>query len=370
MKFLKTSKGLRLIAFFLVAVILICAFGFSADGWHIKDSTPTPPVNSPSKDDIEASLPTDGSQSANDTEEKKEEIITPKFYNSLTGEETTEELSKARHIAFVMNPAAPMYGVSSADVVIEFPIEDGTTRLLSFINTPKEIVKIGSLSKSRGYITNLAKALGATVFSCGNDDTVKYDKCEINESLTNEDTVKNYVYTEFARFTYTSGTLVTNAMSSLKTETHEERVFFQFAPPDASVKGNTVFNKIKIPHSSLSETALVYSSDNQTYSFDKNGTASGDLINGNSLNFKNCFVLFADSTTYELQDSTQMILNTIGSGSGYYFTEGTAKQISWSLSKEGVLTLYDESSNELIINPGKSYFSFVKSSKINDIVLS
>ena len=55
MKNFKTSKSLRLIAFFLVAVILICAFGFSADGWQINDTadvnthqgtsnTPTPPT--------------------------------------------------------------------------------------------------------------------------------------------------------------------------------------------------------------------------------------------------------------------------------------------------------------------------------------
>ena len=36
MKKAKLSKGLRLVAFFLVTVILVCSFGFTADGWQLK----------------------------------------------------------------------------------------------------------------------------------------------------------------------------------------------------------------------------------------------------------------------------------------------------------------------------------------------
>ena len=33
----KTSNPVRMIAFFLAAVILICTFGFTVDGWQFKD---------------------------------------------------------------------------------------------------------------------------------------------------------------------------------------------------------------------------------------------------------------------------------------------------------------------------------------------
>lgn len=370
MKNFKTSKSLRLIAFFLVAVILICAFGFSADGWQINDTadvnthqgtsnTPTPPTP-------------DTSQNTDISDETEQEAPVQKYYNPLTGEETTELLSQTNHLSFVMNPAAPMYGTSSADLIIEFPIEDGSTRFLSFINTPEQMVKIGSLEESRGYISNLAKAFNSTVFASGNDDKIPYTKLEIDEKLSSFEGIKNYIYTEFGRYTYTSGNLVSSAITSLNASNLNDspRNPFSFSESDTVIRGETPFNKIKIPFSSISETVLNYSSDSSTYLLEINSSDARDLINGKSLEFKNCFILFADSVTYEHQNSTQMILNTLGEGSGYYFTEGTAKQIRWCLSADGNLTLYDESSSELIINRGKSYISFFKSSKIYDIVLS
>ena len=59
----KLSNPVRLIAFFLTAVVLICTFGFTADGWQIDNNEnndsigmfPTPPNND------------DGDISVNDT---------------------------------------------------------------------------------------------------------------------------------------------------------------------------------------------------------------------------------------------------------------------------------------------------------------
>ena len=369
MKKAKTSKSLRLIAFFLVAIILICTFGFTADGWHFKKQGNN-------------SLPQDGSPDAptetgdpealpDDSTDQMEENL-PKYYNRLTGEETTEALSNARHTSFVISPSAPMYGISHSDLLIEFPSEDGTTRLLSFINAPSTIAKLGSLSKTRGYISNLSKAFDSPIFAYGNDDSIDYQKCPTADQFTDEDILEDFVYTEFARYTYTSADLIEKAFSSTDISVTDSALLlpFIFSPDDTPIKGETYFNKISIPYSASSSTTLSYAADLYAYLFEKNGEQITDLSNGNKVYFKNCFVLFADSTTYETSDSTQMVLETIGEGAGYYFTEGTAKQIKWSLSLEGKMKFYDEKSNELIINAGTSYISFVKSSKIDDIVLS
>lgn len=366
----KTSKSLRLIAFFLVGLILVCAFGFSVDGWDFKKNTPGTPQqnngtpNTPTQDD---KIQSDTSSDENINQEES-----PKFFNKITGEETTEELSNTRHVAFVISPSAPLYGVSSADLLIEFPIEDGETRLLSFINDPRAITKLGSLSKTRDYISNLAAVFNSSIFATGNDDSIEYSKCDIDERLTLEENVKPFTYTEFARYTYTGGELLTKALSTNPSASVHEDVSlpFLFNEGDAPIKGNTCFNKVTIPYANLSHTSLTFYSEHGTYFLDKNNSPLSDLSNGSRLAFKNCFILFADSTTYETQSSTQMVLNTLGEGSGYYFTEGTARQITWKITEHGSLMLYDEEKNSLIINKGKSFISFVKSSKIDEIILS
>ncbi len=365
----KASKSLRLIAFFLVAIILICAFGFTADGWQFKKNNTNSPLQNGSSDiSPEANAPENTTKDPNDTE--TEEL--PKFYNRLTGAETTEELSNTRHTAFVLSPSSQMYGISCSDLLIEFPIEDGSTRLLSFINAPKSIAKLGTLSKTRGYISNLSMAFDSTILAYGNDDTVEYPQCFIDAQFTDEEKISNLVYTEFARFTYTSGEMIEKAFSNTNTSaiTSEGYIPFTFNDADSPIKGETYFNKISIPYSASSATSLTYNSEKSLYLFEKNGSQTIDLLNSSKVYFKNCLILFADSTTYENQNSTQMVLNTIGEGAGYYFTEGTAKQISWSLSSEGKMEFFDESASELVINVGTTYISFVKSSKIGEIILS
>ena len=295
----------------------------------------------------------------------------PKYFNRLTGKETTEALSNTRHTAFVISSDSPMYGISGADLLIEFPIEDGSTRLLAFIHDTESISKIGSLSKTRGYISNLAKAFDSTVFAYGNDDAINYSKCLIDDEFTNEEKLSGLVYKEFAKFTYTGGVFLKNAFTfeDLDINSNGWIIPFVFYEERATVKCETYFNKIVIPYSQTSVTSLTYMQDTSLYVFEKNDLQTTDITNGKSVRFKNCFILFADSATYENQDATQMVLNTIGDGEGYYFTEGTAKQIKWSLNQNGEMKLYDEDYKELTVNPGSSYISFVKSSKIGDIVL-
>ena len=363
----KTSSSLRLIAFFLVAIVLICTFGFTADGWQLSDNN----TNVPQKGDGINKVPNQDT-SEPENEETTENENTPKFYNRLTGEETTEALYNTRHTAFVISPNTPMYGISSADLLIEFPTENDLTRLLAFVISTNSIVKIGSLSKTRGYISNLSAAFDSNIFASGSDDAITYTKCKIDDTFTNEATVSDYVYTEFARFCYTDSTLLNIAFNAKENTTFnsDKDLPFNFNSSDIPIKGDTYFNKITIPYSSTSATTLTFDRENGVYVFEKSNAETTDFLNSEKLCFKNCFVLFADSIIYESQNSTQMVLNTIGCGIGYYFTEGTAKQISWSLSEEGDMKLYDENSAELIINSGKSYISFVKSSKLGDIVLS
>ncbi|MBR4835707.1 MAG: hypothetical protein IKU99_01730, partial [Clostridia bacterium] len=108
----RTSNLLRSIAFFLTGVILVCTFGFTVDGWLVKDE------NDPTED-----FPTDGEIPEDVIPEipaEEEKVI---YYNKITGLETTEELSKLAPFAYVMEKNSPLFGLSGADIIIDIPTE-------------------------------------------------------------------------------------------------------------------------------------------------------------------------------------------------------------------------------------------------------
>ena len=159
----KTSNLLRLIAFFLTGVILVCTFGFTVDGWSAdKDTdngglTPPPDVENPDIDAPPSDTPA----------EVQREI----FYNRLTGLETAEELSNKAPIAYIMDKNAPSFGLSGADVIIDIPTEKDN-KIVAVRTDNDNLWKIGSISPSRGYISNLACFFGASIISLGTEDII------------------------------------------------------------------------------------------------------------------------------------------------------------------------------------------------------
>ena len=99
----------------------------------------------------------------------------------------------------------------------------------------------------------------------------------------------------------------------------------------------------------------------------KNGVDCIDLLSNAKHEYKNCFILFADSVTYENTDGTQTVMNTIGCGTGYYFTEGSVTEISWVSDTDGNMIFYDSLGERLTVNRGNSYINIIKSSRINTV---
>ena len=90
----KSSSIIRLIAFFLVAVTLICTFGFTVDGWGLKDNNTS--IISGNNNNNNNSINDEALESP-DTDlpvNNDHEVYIPEFVNALTGLETSEELSK------------------------------------------------------------------------------------------------------------------------------------------------------------------------------------------------------------------------------------------------------------------------------------
>ena len=364
MNITQNGNALKIIAFFLVGVILLCLFGFTVDGWQLDNQNNDPSKETTDAPSVENTVPKD----------PEPEIYIPEFVDPLTGIETNVELSNRKHLAFIIDAESPLYGISNSDIIIEFPIESGHTRLACITNEFSEIGKIGSLSKTKDYISNVVSSFGSIIVANGKDSSPSYDFPITDTEIIDLDVQKENKYTEFNVYTYSNGALISSALkNSIMNDTYDIFPTLPYIFPDfgqEKIKGESVFNSINIPYSKDNIISFEFDQEKTTYIYSRNNTPIIDLLNGNSLNFTNCLVLFAASVTYEDSNGLEMVLKTNSYGSGYYLTDGTAKEITWEYSGVSSLTFYDLDGTKLVINRGTTYMAFVKSSEKNLVTLS
>ena len=142
---------------------------------------------------------------------------------------------------------------------------------------------------------------------------------------------------------------------------------FEFADFGEAVLGKTEAKTVNITYSEQNKTALVYDADKQNYVLYKNERIKTDMLNGETVSFKNVFVLFADIVTYETASGTESVVKNDTSGTGYYISNGTLMEIKWCKDSSGELTFRTLIGNKLIINRGNSYIGYYKSSAMDAV---
>lgn len=373
MKWLQNGNLAKLVAFFVIAVVITCTVSFAANGWQSfinneQDNDKVVSDNNSESDEFDE----------NKENEKNEEDVpvvlpTPKYYHWITGLETDLESSLKRPLSLCFGSNEPLYGISSSYLTIEFPTEYGNTRFLCFTDDAKALGKIGSLSPSRGYISNLATYFGGVLLSYGKDDTFEYDYKEPHDVLDFAET-SGYCYTEYNTFVYTNGDLVNAFLNNTRISQASTEICilpYLFMDPDAEFEMNGEnATSISLSYSDSNSTQLNYSVQDKCYVLSKNSMVKNDLLNDKPLKYDNAFILFANSTTYETEESTQLILDTYTKGSGIYAANGKYVEITWERDMSGNLVFYNSSGEKLTVDRGTSYIAFVKSSSKSSVKIA
>ncbi len=360
----KSSNPVRLIAFFLTAFLLICTFGFTADGWQVKEDKDTS-----DNSDLVIDFPSDNpdeEQPTDDNQTEKPEVYIPEFTNRLTGLESDEELAASRHLAFIMDPSLPTYGISGADLICEVPTENGT-RLVVFASEKQKLWKIGALTQTRGYISNIAKYFGGVCVSFGSDDNMNYGSCDLKDSYIDMTLDESYHYTEFQKNVYTNNDLLSKALTNSGISENEgidaslPYDFIDFGC-DPLIYGDRSVKNIKYNRHDGTSSQICYDSETNNYSVQNGLSNVTDALNGNEIKFANCFVLFADSVIYDNSKCSQMVMDTVGGGEGFYFSQGGILRINWTATQDGVMNFTLDDGSKLVINRGNVYLTFLKTS--------
>lgn len=373
----------KFVTFVLVAILIILVLGFAVNGWQTNENLPDSGDVGNKTDDTDnndtnenGNPPNDNNQAPPEDNREPPDPLPPEvepivYISPITGLEISEERYNTAPTGVVVDPKAPLYGVSDSELSIEFPIEDGSSRLLVYSANEDILWKIGALKATRSFISEMSGFFGGIVVSYGKDDVIVYDAWETDAFSLDLSLYSDCYYIENTLYVYTSENMI--ELAKTKKPQLQTQSFYKNAPFDfyenASFRGTGSASTVIIPYSDKNETELYFHEKSGQYLYYKSANRKMDMLTGQNIAYKNVFVLFADSTTYEKAEGSELVIDVATGGKGYYVSNGTYTEFIWKTDVSGTLSFFTLSGETLKVNPGNSYISFYKSSSVSKVTI-
>ena len=342
-----------------------------------------PEVPDVSEPDTSAILPLpDISTPEPDISEPEPDVSTPEpevplYPNPLTGEMTEVDLVGQRPIAIMMNnhrQSLPQEGISEADIIYECPAEGGITRMLAVFQGIEGAEQIGSVRSARTYYVELAagldsifmhaggspgayqsiKDLGMTALDCVNgpyEGSLYWRDADRKENAGYEHSV------------VTSSAVIESLFptySNLREE-HKEGYEAPFTFVEAPMSPNSAeISSIEVSYANNKTDLFEYDAETGLYGVSQYGGAYLDGNTDEQLTVKNVFVVRTDISRIAGDTAGRLDVDLIGSGEGFYFCDGKAKEIIWEKASATTPLIYKNmDGTELNIGIGTSYVNII-----------
>lgn len=262
--------------------------------------------------------------------------------------------------------ARPQSGLQSAYMVYEITVEGGLTRLLALFKD-SDLKMIGPVRSSRHYFLDYVMENDAIYIHHGWSPQAMEDIPALGiQNLNGLYDPSNMFWRDSSKSSphnsFTNSEKMEKAATNKKyktTSTKYQVLNYDANPIDLGTKyENAVDAKnISIKYSNSVKVSYKYNSDKQVYLRSHNGKSHIDALTKKQLEVKNILVL-NDITVNQIKgdDKGRINLGNIGTGSGYYISNGKAINITWSKESRSAKTTYkDALGNELVINDGNTF---------------
>jgi hypothetical protein len=263
------------------------------------------------------------------------------------------------------NNALPQAGLDKAYIVYEIMVEGGITRMMALFKDA-DVSKIGSVRSARTqYIDYVYENDAIYVHAGGATDALEQIA---NEKITDVDVDGVYGMRDktlnraWEHTLFTSTDLLTSASSkkSQRTTTDSGNLLtYSASELDLSQYSSAIkASKVSIKYSDYRTSIYTYDSENQNYLRFMNSTANTDLVTNQQYTAKNIIVYSVNYSSYTYNGySGYQKLSNIGSGEGYYITDGYAVPITWEKTSKTSKTIYKikETGEQLVVNDGNTY---------------
>ena len=299
----------------------------------------------------------------NTTEEKKEE---PQV-------QIVNVNSKTRPYAVMINnnhAAWPQCGLKDAYLVYEIVAEGGITRMMALYKD-KLPEKVGSVRSARHYFIDYAEENDAIYIHWGGSPQA-YSR--INTGIDDLDGIalegsiffrdkslkRDYEHTGFVNLEKVKE----YAEDKGYTRDTDKDLLLNYSATEVdlnSVAGVQSAGDITLKYSDYHTTSYEYDEENKVYKRSMSGKANVDLETGEQYTAKNIIVYkVSNYTLSDGENKGRQELENIGSGSGYYISNGYAVPITWEKSSHSGQTVYKyENGEEIIVNDGNTFIQIM-----------
>ncbi len=311
--------------------------------------------------------------------------------NPLTGvEDLKKDALKNQPVAIMVNNISTAWGVQSglskADVIYEAYVEGGITRLLAVYKDIRDVEKIGSLRSARYSFVDLAAGHNARFVHAGRDEDyctphiaeVGIKSVDLNTGGSSSTSFagssiayreSNGLATEHTLFT--TGERLYKGLKNLgvaKLDSKQDE-WMNFLDEDSKyVPQGGECNELYVPFSGSYGVSFKFNKKTGLYDKHRGESKQIDAGNGKSVSVGNVLVLYSE--TYAFPDGYH-VKTELGSGKGYYISNGGYMEINWSKGSAGSsFTITDSDGKEIDYNPGSTYVCLTRTGNKSGTTLS
>lgn len=263
-----------------------------------------------------------------------------------------------------INVARPLQsGLQDAYIMYEIIVEGGITRYMAlFMDQNTE--RIGSIRSARHYFIDYALENDAIYVHHGQSPQAQRDFSTLGVDRTVVDNTKTgwrdktlKVSSEHTLFT--SIEKLNNGIGNKRT-TRNGKLLLNYSVEEidlSKMENSTKADNISIKYSSGMTSSYTYDSTNKYYLRSVNGKAHTDYVTKEQYHFKNIITYQVKNFTLnDGENKGRQDIENVGSGTGYYITDGYSVPIKWSKSSRKSQTkYYFENGEELKVNDGNTF---------------
>ena len=333
---------------------------------------------------------TNGEKEPDETEEeeKEEPENEPEFINPLTGLEVDHNISTLRPVSIMVNNinvSLPQSGISDADIIYECLAEGGITRLMMISNDWEKLPNIGSCRSARDYYIDYSESYNCIFIHAGGS-TYAYDTLAArgtdnidgvrgpsgNMFYRDQDRINSGYSYEHTLFIYDGAaiksTIESVGYSTTKAEGYEEPV--NLMPWGETATLDNEAKHIKVVMSNYQVVDYVYDEDAGEYlRWQYSGMPHMDYGADKQLAFENVVVMFNDSGAIAGDEKNRIWMQTTGTGTGYYITDGTYEEITWQKdAHDSPIKFFYSDGTEVEFNRGKTMINVVNNAYKSNMV--
>ena len=306
----------------------------------------------------------------------KQETVAPTDPGETATEAPAEDVSdylnsNERPVAVMIDndgkDSWPHYGLEDAYLVYEMYVEGSSTRLMAlFKGTDTE--KIGPVRSCRHYFLDYALENDAIYVAFGWSPRGQADSNSMGVDYINgivgnvgtETFWRERKYKGDYHSAFTSMAKIMEGAEKRNFRTETDVKFATFNKEVTPLESGDAANSFVIPYAGHYKVTYKYDPDHHYYTRTLNSTPhqSADGVPYAPTN-----VIIMQVKNYGLGDAdnpARQQLDTVGSGKGYYITEGKKIDITWEKESRTAKTVYkDASGNPITLNPGMTFINIV-----------